>query len=127
MTPMALTVTLLTLLTHLMASMPSWTVKVSSWWSVLRKSATFLAAARSGEPWSPMQKECSLPHTPPADPKCLEAIEATKEESRPPDKRTPKGTSDMSLFTTAVSNDVLRIVKSRGADGNLSGCASKSR
>ena len=32
------------------ASMPSSTVKVNSWCSVPRKSATFRAASRSGEP-----------------------------------------------------------------------------
>ena len=33
------------------------------------------------------------------------AIEATNEESRPPDSSTPKGTSDMSRLTTEATSE----------------------
>lgn len=90
-----------------MASIPSWTVKVSSWWSVLRKSATFRAAARSGDPCRPMQKEWSLPQTPPADPKCLEAIDATRDESRPPESKTP---DDMTTMMTVRRSQIQQLI-----------------
>lgn len=47
-------------MTSPIASTPSCTVNVNSWWSVPRKEATARAAMRSGEPSSPMQKEWSL-------------------------------------------------------------------
>ena len=41
------------------ASRPSWTVNVYSWWTVPRKCAAFRAANRSGEFSRPMENECS--------------------------------------------------------------------
>lgn len=45
-----------------MASRPSWTVKLYSWWTVPRKSAAFLAAIKSGAPGRPMANECNRGH-----------------------------------------------------------------
>ena len=53
--------------------------------------------------FKPIQKVCSLfPHglAPFVSSKCREATDATKEESSPPDKSTPNGTSDISLLIT---------------------------
>ena len=47
----------------------------------------------------------------------LAAIEATKEESNPPESNTPNGTSLINLFLTAFSNDSLKAVKSASPCG----------
>jgi hypothetical protein len=44
-------------MTSSIASRPSSTVKVYSWWIVPRKAAAFRAARRSGELGRPMEKE----------------------------------------------------------------------
>lgn len=54
-----------------------------------------------------MQNVCNCePHWAASDfSKWRNATEATRDESRPPERRTPKGTSVISLFITAYKKD----------------------
>mmetsp|Transcript_4894 Transcript_4894/g.14666 ORF Transcript_4894/g.14666 Transcript_4894/m.14666 type:complete len:205 (+) Transcript_4894:679-1293(+) len=74
------------------ASIASSGVKWNSWCSVPRKSATFLAFWRSGAPSMPMLKVWSFSDQSSeflAWSLCFAAIAVTREESRPPERRTP--------------------------------------
>ena len=83
-------------ITSLIASKPSWIVKVTSWWIDPMWSATSLAACKSGEPTRPTAKECSCGYhaafLSSDSTLFLEYFFANAEvieESNPPDKRTP--------------------------------------
>ena len=67
-----------------------------------------MAAARSGASGSPTQKEWSLGKLGFFLLMCLLAIEATRDESRPPERRTPQGTSDIMRLVTAFSKQSRR-------------------
>src|SRR6267154_1383828 len=67
----------------------------------------------SGEPSSPTENECNLGHhASSVSPdsillnRCHSSIAAMREESRPPDMRTPYGTSHISCCLTAASSAV---------------------
>merc|ERR1719359_1196344 len=72
-------------------------------------SAAFCAASKSGEPFRPTLNECNLDIQDEAPSplaflvrvRC--ATEATNEESKPPDKSTPQGTSLIILLSTALT------------------------
>ena len=85
------------------ASVPSSIVYVYAWWMVPRKSATRFAALRSGLPSRPTVKEWSLGKEEERRATLRAQMEATREESRPPERRTPQGTSDIMRRVTAFS------------------------
>mmetsp|Transcript_5990 Transcript_5990/g.21472 ORF Transcript_5990/g.21472 Transcript_5990/m.21472 type:complete len:221 (+) Transcript_5990:1662-2324(+) len=102
------------------ASMASSGVKWNSWCVVPKKSATFLAFSRSGAPLIPMEKVWSFSDQSNelvARSRCFAAIAVTREESRPPESNTPKGTSAISLLSTASMTVSLTCAKSTAAVG----------
>merc|ERR1719201_269620 len=86
-------------------------------------SAAFWAASRSGEPFRPTEKEWSLDiHDEAPSPFAFRvnvrcATDATKEESNPPDSKTPQGTSLIIRRSTAFTKASRSFVKSHGVDG----------
>src|SRR5690606_951489 len=96
--------------TSLMASSPSWIVNFISWCTVPIWSATFLAAARSGEPSNPTENECNWGHQASvvSSDSTLRwayflAMAEVAQESSPPESSTPYGTSDINWRCTAAS------------------------
>jgi len=79
-------------------------------------AATRSAAAMSGEPSRPMQKERKRSALP-ASRYSLTATAATREESRPPESRRPKGTSDNKWRRTLAVNFCRNSAKSSTLDG----------
>ena len=50
-------------------------------------------------------------------------MDATSEESRPPDSSTPSGASDISRFTTAATSESWIASRLAGALGTRPGCS----
>ena len=86
------------------------------------RSATVRAAARSGDPSSPIENEWTRGHQAAVPSSSsmrraayLAVIAAIREESSPPDSSTPYGTSDISWRCTACSRAARRFSSSSGA------------